>query len=77
MLKAVNNKHQKMVDKAIQTLIKYSHHNDLRDTASDTDNTRMYATQDRLCEKYFNKYLEIASELPQREVTNIENSKYY
>ena len=77
MLVAINEKHQAAVKKAVQNLMKYSHHNDLRDMYSDNGDDRNEAKQDKLCEKYFNKYLEIAAELPQREVENIEKSIYY
>jgi uncharacterized radical SAM superfamily Fe-S cluster-containing enzyme len=77
MITAINKKNQKLVNKAINWLIKYSDSNDLRDRADDNGDEKMYKKFDRVCENSFNKYLEIVSELPKREVTNIEKSIYY
>lgn len=77
MLQAINKKHQSKVNRAINWLIKYSENNALRDMASDNEDDWEYRRYDRICIKAFDKYLEIVSELPSREVKQIESSKYY
>ena len=76
-LKAINPIHQAKVNRALLHLIKHNEANDLwnkYDSEGDIENMR---TQARICENRFDKYEDIASELPQREVENIETSKFY
>lgn len=77
MLKAINKKHQARVNRAINWLIKYSEANDLRDAADGEGDEKLYNKYDRICINAFDKYFEIVSQLPSREVKQIENSKYY
>lgn len=69
-------KNQKLVNQAVKALISYNENNDLRDKADNLGDERAYNKYDRLCEKYFNKYLEVISELPKTEVKQIESTKY-
>ena len=77
MLKAINPKHQKTVDKAAKVLMAYNVYNDLRDMADGEGDDKAFRKYDRLCESSFDKYLDIVSELPQRERANIEKSEIY
>jgi hypothetical protein len=76
MLTAINPKHQKAVNKAVKALMSYNKYNTLRDKASTFDDP-CYKSWDRLCEKTFDKYLDIVSGLPKRERDNIEKSEIY
>ena len=77
MLQAINKKHQKQVDKALRKLVRYNSYNNLRDIADGEGDDKTYKQLNKLCEKLFDEYLEIVSELPSREVKQIETSKYY
>jgi uncharacterized protein YifE (UPF0438 family) len=80
---ALNSKHQSVVNKAISWLQKYNTANDQRDLASDSnekdfdDECKTWRKYDRLCEKTWDKYTDYISELPQREVNQIEKSEIY
>tara|TARA_R110000751_G_scaffold35455_7_gene87169 strand:+ start:1112 stop:1360 length:249 start_codon:yes stop_codon:yes gene_type:complete len=82
-MKAINIKNQAMVTKAVNWLVKHNEANRQRDLASDNnerDNDDECATWrkfNRLCEKTFDKYEECTSELPYREVKQIETSELY
>tara|TARA_R110000803_G_scaffold191759_1_gene254458 strand:- start:2202 stop:2465 length:264 start_codon:yes stop_codon:yes gene_type:complete len=82
-VKAINQRHQSMVNRSISWLEKYDKANSQRDLASDSnekdfdDDCANWRKYDRLCEKTWDKYLECLSELPSREVKNIESSKFY
>lgn len=77
MIQAINPKHQKAVNKAVKALTTYNAYNDLRDKADGEGDDKSFRKYDRLCESSFDKYLDIVSELPQRERANIENSEIY
>ena len=77
MIQAINKKHQKQVDKALRKLVRYNSYNNLRDIADGEGVDKTYKQLNKLCEKLFDEYLEIVSELPSREVKQIETSKYY
>lgn len=77
MLQAINKKHQKQVEKALRKLVRYNSYNNLRDIADGEGDDKTYKQLNKLCEKLFDEYLEIVSELPSREVKQIESSKYY
>lgn len=68
-------KNQKLVNQAVNALLKYNMHNDLRDKADDEGNEKEYNKQNRLCEKYFDKYLEAEYELPKTEIKQIHQVK--
>jgi len=74
---AINKKHQAMVNKAIKWLEKHNEANDLRDLADNNDDERSYKKYDRICENTWDKYEECISELPSREVSQIEKSGRY
>lgn len=71
-MEAINKKHQSKVNKAIRAILTYNLFNSLRDIANDEGNEKEFKILDKKCEKYFNSYLEIKSELPKREVEQIE-----
>ena len=77
MIQAINKKHQAKVNRAINWLIKHDAANTLRDHADGDGDEKACKKYDRICEKTFDKYLDIVSELPSREVKQIESSKYY
>ena len=80
---ALNSKHQSFVNKAISWLEKYNTANDQRNQASDNnekdydEDCPVWRKYDRLCEKTFDRYTDYISELPQREVNQIEKSEIY
>ena len=74
---ALNKKHQAKVNKAVYWLIKYNTANDMRNDADGDGNEKMYTKYDNMCQKTFDKYEEYTSELPAREVKQIEKSQLY
>jgi len=76
-IKAINKLHQSKVNKAVEWIIKYNALNDLRNLAYDMDDEKLVRQYDRKCENAFDKYLTIVMELPKRERTQIEKSKFY
>lgn len=74
---ALNSKHQSVVNKAISWLEKYNTANDQRDLVSMSDEWKKWRKYDRLCEKTWDKYTDYISELPKREVNQIEKSEIY
>lgn len=77
MITAINKKHQALVNRAVRKLIRYNSYNNLRDIADGEGDDKTYKQLNKLCEKLFDEYLEIVSELPTREVKQIEASSYY
>ena len=75
---ALNSKHQSVINKAISWLEKYNTANDQRNLASDNnekdydEDCPVWRKYDRLCAKTWDKYTDYISELPQREVNQIE-----
>jgi hypothetical protein len=61
---AINPKNQKLVNKALKHYFKYEEINMLRDVASDNDDIKSYRKYDAICIREFDKYLEIAYDLP-------------
>ena len=76
-MKAINKKHQAMVNRAVKWLEKYNEANDQRDLADGDGDEKMYRKYDRLCEKAWDKYEECTSELPKREVEQILKSELW
>ena len=76
-MKAINKKHQAMVNRAVKWLEKYNEANDQRNLADSNGDDKMYRKYDRLCEKTFDKYEDCTSELPSREVNQIEKSELW
>jgi hypothetical protein len=66
-----------MVNRAVYWLEKYNKANDQRDLADNNGDEKMYRKYDRLCEKAWEKYEDYTSELPSREVAQIEKSELY
>lgn len=77
-VKAINRIHQSKVNKAVSWLEKYNRANSQRDLASDSndkdfdEDCAIWRKYDRLCQKAFDMYEDYVSELPAREVRNIE-----
>jgi hypothetical protein len=76
-VKAINQIHQSKVNRAVYWLEKYNFANDRRNDADGDGDEKMYRKYDRECENTFEKYEEYTSELPSREVKNIEKSELY
>lgn len=76
-MKAINKKHQAMVNRAVKWLEKYNEANNQRDIADGNGDEKLYRKYDRMCEKTWDKYTECTSELPKREVEQIEKSELY
>ena len=80
---ALNSKHQSVINRAISWLEKYNTANDQRNLASDNnekdydEDCAVWRKYDRLCEKTFDRYTDYISELPKREVQQIEKSEIY
>jgi hypothetical protein len=66
-----------MVNRAVYWLEKYNFANDRRNDADNNGDEKMYRKYDRLCEKAWEKYEDYTSELPSREVAQIEKSELY
>jgi len=82
-INALNSKHQSIINKAVSWLEKYNSANDQRDLASNNnekdydEDCKTWRKYDRLCEKTWDKYLEYTSELPKREIQQIEKSELF
>lgn len=74
---ALNKRHQVTVNRATNWLVKHNVANDMRDLADNNDDEKMYNKYNRICENTFAKYEEYTSELPKREVEQIEKSVLY
>ena len=74
---AINKIHQSKVNRAVNVLIKYNEANDLRNSSYDLEDEKLYNKYNRLCEKYFDRYLDLVTEMPKRERENIEKSELY
>lgn len=71
-LKAKVKKHQTNINKALYYGVRYNEANNLRDKASDVDDTKAYNKFDRQCEVIFDKYINYLNELPKYEQTRVE-----
>ena len=76
-MKAINPKHQAIVNKCVNWLKKYDEYNRQRDIADGNGDEKLYNKWDRKCENAYDKYLDYADELPKRERQQIENSELY
>lgn len=74
---ALNKKHQSNVNKAVYWLIKYNEFDNRRNEADSEGNDKMHKRYDNQCQKAFDRYEEYTSELPIREVKQIEKSELY
>ena len=79
-LKPINNRWFNAANKANAL---YEYYNRLRDMAYDMaydaigEESKEYRKYDKLCQKYFDKYLEACDELPKYEIKRLENSNIY
>jgi hypothetical protein len=71
-MNALKQKNQKLVLKALKYNNLYDINNDLRDKASDEGEDKLYKKYDKLCQKYFDIFVETIDELPLYEVKRIE-----
>ena len=74
---ALNKKHQAKVNKAIYWLTQHNEADRQRNISDSAGNEKNYRAWDRKCEKTYNRYLDDTSELPAREVKQIEKSELY
>lgn len=74
---AINKIHQSKVNRAVNVLIKYNEANDLRNSSYDLEDEKLYNKYNRMCEKYFDRYLDLVTDMPKRERQNIEKSELY
>lgn len=77
LLPAINKKYQSKVNWAIKYLIQYSQLVDQINKADGNEDVKTVEKLEKLSAKIFDKYLDIVTELPKREMENIEKSKYY
>jgi hypothetical protein len=77
MITAINKAYQSKVNRAAYWLGTYNNFNDLRNKADGNGDEKLYKSLDRKCQQLFDKYLDILSVLPKREVKNIESSSLY
>lgn len=78
---AISSKNQSLVNRACQWLIKHNVANDQRDLISNNLECEEYESKEwrqinKKCEVTFDKYLDCTSELPKREVAQIEKIYY-
>lgn len=71
-MKAKIIRNQKLVNKVLKYNNLYDVNNDARDLAYDNDDDKLVRKYNRLCEKYFELYLEFYNELPKYEQKNID-----
>jgi hypothetical protein len=76
-MQALNKKHQATVNKAIYWLKQYNEANRQRDISDGSGNQKNYNAWDKKCIKTFDRYEDYTSELPKREVNQIEKSELY
>lgn len=76
-MRAINKRNQALVNRAVKWLEKYNEANDQRDIADGLGDEKLYRKYDRVCERTWDKYEECISELPKREVNQIEKSELY
>ena len=74
---ALNKKHQAIVNKAVYWLIQHNEADRQRNIAYSAGNEKNYKYWDKRCQKTFDKYEEYTSELPAREVKQMEKSELY
>jgi hypothetical protein len=76
-MKAINKKHQVTVTRAVNWLVKHNEFNSQRDYIENNLECEEWESKEwkainRKCENSFDKYLDYTSELPKREVAQIE-----
>jgi hypothetical protein len=78
VVKAINAKHQSVVNKAVSWMEKYELANYQRNIASDNtecdyeEDDKLWRKWDRRCIQAYDRYTEYMEELPKREQDNIE-----
>jgi hypothetical protein len=73
-VKAINHKHQRSINRALQAWFRYSYLNDQRDIADGNGDSKSYKLYDRACEKTFDRFMDFFQMLPKREQINFEKS---
>lgn len=76
-LKAKTPKNQAILNRTIKALVRYNNLNNQRDKADDSGDEKLYRKLNKQCEVAFDKYLELADELPKYEKDRLENSDVY
>ena len=76
-MKAFNKIHQAKVNKAIYWLKEYNEADRQRNISDGSGNLKSFKIWDKKCQKTFDKYEDYTSELPKREVQQIEKSNLY
>ncbi len=76
-MKALNKKHQANVNKAIYWLKQHNEAGRQRNISDGAGNQKNYNAWDKKCKKTFDRYEDYTSELPKREVNQIEKSELY
>jgi hypothetical protein len=82
IMKAVNKKHQVRVTRAVNWLMKHNEFNSKRDHIENNLECEEYESKEwrqinKKCEDSWDKYQDYTSELPKREVEQIEKSELY
>ena len=78
VVKAINAKHQSVVNKAVSWMEKYELANEQRDIASENtecdyeEDDKLWRKWDRRCIQAYDRHIEYMNELPKREQDNIE-----
>ena len=75
-IKAINPKHQTLVNRCVSWLQKHHEADRLLNIADGEGDDKAYKKWDKKCEYTFEKYLEYAEELPQRELDQIDKLIY-
>lgn len=76
-MKAINNKHQKTVDKAVKWLKKYNETAEAIDKADGEGDIKKLSKLEGLGYKQYDMFLTYMGELPKREREQIYNSNLY
>lgn len=71
-VKAINKKHQSLVNRAIKYDALYERLNYLRENADNADDEKLYRKYDRMATNAYDKFLDAMWQLPKREQKNIE-----
>lgn len=74
LIKSINPKNQKLVNKSVNYLLKYNDYNTQRNICDCDGDERGWSKFNKKCELSYNKYLESIELLPKREIQNIEKN---
>lgn len=76
LMKAINPKYQRQVEKAAKLLAKYNDLDNKRNEADGLGDDKLVDKLDKQCERVFNQYLEAEEGLPSREIEAINDFLY-